>query len=405
VPTDPLELLDRQYNRLSGLEGARFVQELGRFHEFLTTGPQPVVDALAELRVEAEQLEREFNEHDRGLVPDLVAIKDELVARVPAVDDSGTPRPNGPLGAPSMQWAFGFANFDQVATDGPDQNIVRQGYDTTASSMLLRILEGKLRALQWMTVPDGPVPKSSETNLRPDLDDLARRVRNLSDEHRHAAQKFSAAVETDGGVQMLALDTAVAEMNPAPRSAETEADEHEWMNETFKRVMGGWHVMEKAAAGRPLDTSDSRTLEVLLEQLKPAAERVYEDARMKLAMAPPAPVPAQDYGARLRSWFGSSVYQMVGWPCVAAAIQQAVVADGKGLAVFIAVAVVGLLVPPALGPVSAISVTRANVAFIALASVAVLATLVAAGLGVALLVFAVVVLAFRAGQHSPVSRG
>jgi hypothetical protein len=102
-----------------------------------------------------------------------------------------------------MQWSFSFANFDQVAAGGLDRNIVRQGWDRSRSGMLLRIVE-ELRALQWMERA-GPGPKVSETNLRPDLDDIGRRLRNLSERHRHAAHAFSQEVERHAGFQVMYL--------------------------------------------------------------------------------------------------------------------------------------------------------------------------------------------------------
>ena len=36
VPSDPLELLDREYHRLQSQEGVEFVHRLRRFYEFLT---------------------------------------------------------------------------------------------------------------------------------------------------------------------------------------------------------------------------------------------------------------------------------------------------------------------------------------------------------------------------------
>jgi len=56
VSTDPIALLDRQFERLSNLDGAQFIQEVRRFHEFLTTSaPPPVRDAVKELRAEADE--------------------------------------------------------------------------------------------------------------------------------------------------------------------------------------------------------------------------------------------------------------------------------------------------------------------------------------------------------------
>jgi len=158
VPADPVELLDRQHDRVARSEGPEFVHELRRFHELITSRSEAVLQAMNELRAEAQTIEREFEAHDDELVPELVALKQELVARVPEADDSGTARPQS-VGAPPMQWSFSFANFDQVASGGPDRNIVRQGWDSSRSGMLLRILEGQLHRAAVDGACRGPEPQ------------------------------------------------------------------------------------------------------------------------------------------------------------------------------------------------------------------------------------------------------
>jgi hypothetical protein len=177
VATDPLELLDRQYARLAGQEGGAFVQELRRFYDFLTAGPQPVVDAVHELRREASQVEDEFNRHDDELVPELVAVRDELVDQAPDADDSNLQRPSSTRDLATAHWTYSLANFDLIASDGADRLIINQGYDASRSGMLLRILESRLRELQWMTDARSTNPKMSDVNLRPELDGVARKVR------------------------------------------------------------------------------------------------------------------------------------------------------------------------------------------------------------------------------------
>jgi hypothetical protein len=251
-----------------------------------------------------------------------------------------------------------------------------------------------------MTGLGGANPVMSQTNLRPDLADLLLPLRNLDDRHRHAAQSYTTALGTHGGMQMAALELTVQEMNPEPQEVTTES-EHAWMNDVFMRVAGGWHVVEKAAAGQQLSSSEQQTLGSVLDRVKPAARHVYEDVRLKLALAPEPAAPPLDYGQRLVQWFKSPGYQALGWPCVAGVVQQAATGESAGLAMFIAGGTIGLLVPPAVTPEAVFSYTRASIFFIVLASVAVLVALILGGLLVALGVFAVAALSFIAGQRSP----
>jgi hypothetical protein len=403
VATDSLELLDRQYARLAAQDGAGFIQELRRFYDFLTAGPAPVSDAVRVLRDEACEVEEAFNRHDDELVPQLVEIRNELVNQAPDADDSNLQRPQGTRDLATAHWTYSLANFDLVASDGSDRLIVNQGYDASRSGMLLRILESRLRELQWTTDARGTNPTVSQVNLRPELDGVAREVRVLAGRHRHAAQAYSAAVDSHGGNQMVALDFAVEQMNPAPREVRTDADEEAWLNETFKRVMGGWHTVEAAAAGRSLDGRELQTLGYVIERLKPACELVYEDVRMKLATTSP-PQPAADYGDRLQAWMVSPTYQMLGWPCIGGAIQQAATGKSDGLALFIAAAVLGLVVPPAVRPVAISRLTLTSVAFIVVTSAAVVLALVFSGIPLAVGLLVILMLAYLAGRHSTASQ-
>lgn len=397
---DVVELLDRQHARLQAKEATEFVHELRRFHEFITDGPDAVTEAMADLRRSAEATLEAFNEHDRVLVPELVKLKQELVQRAPAADDSGVPRPRpaGPA-PPPFGWMFSFANFDQVAASGPDHMVNRQGYDDSQSGMLVRILEAKLREIQW-SVPDGSGRRPSEINQRPDLDDLARRLRNLGERHRHAAQTVSQAIERDGGFQVLRLDMTVAEMNPAATEVHTDDDEHAWMNDVFKRVGGGWHVIEDAASGRPLDSRAIETLEHHIAKLKPAAERVYEDIRLKLATASPPPVAPRRYGQRLREWVLSPGYQLLGGPCLGGVLTALVTGERTGWLVFAALAVALAMLPPFRSRPPVITYTRASIGFVVIATITVVTLLIVIGLGWAFAAFALLAVVFMLGQRA-----
>jgi hypothetical protein len=198
VPADTLDLLDRQYNLLRQKDGVPFLQELRRFYEFITAGPEEIVTVLTELRAEAETIERRFHQQDRALVEQLAELKAELAKRAPEADDSNMPRPQSGF-RPGHEWTYGFANFDQIVNDGPDRFVEQQDRDAGKSGMLIRILQAKLYELQWMTVSPRGLPPRSDTNQREDLDDLGRRLGNLADRHRHEKQELLQAVDQLGG--------------------------------------------------------------------------------------------------------------------------------------------------------------------------------------------------------------
>ncbi len=396
---DPLALLDRQHARLQEQRGASFVHELKTFHGFLTTtGPTEVTAALAKLRAEAERVEREFTEHDEALVPRLVALKTKLVVQAPEADDSDVPRPQTDW-RPPMEWASTLANFDQVASGGADRLAVRNGYDISTSGMLLRILEGRLNRLQFVKNPSEPDSLTADDNLRPDLNDLRRELRNLGDRHRHAANTFTNAVETHGGVQVQVLDWAVEEMNPEPALVESDEDEHAMMDQVFRRVMSGMHALEDASAGRSLSSTAQQALEYNTSRLKSAAEKVYEAVRLKVAMASAPSATTHDYGQRLKRWIISPGYQLIGGPSISGLITQLARTATKGVALFFALAILAALVPPALPGLPSFTYTRALAGFIVTACAAVVIALIVGSLAGAFLVFLLAMVSFSAGAY------
>ena len=402
--SDAVELLDRQFNRLRDQDGAEFVQELKVFYEFVTTsGPAEVTSALLELREDAARIEREFNAHDAEMVPELVDLKARLVATVPETDDSQAPRPTTDWPREPFEWLYTLANFDQLTTGGPDRFMLKQGGDESTSGMLLRILENRVHLLQFSTDPGNPTAPMSDANLRPELDQLRRDLRNLGDRHRHAVNIFTNAIETHGGVQIQLLDWVVEEMNPAPVHVESEEDEHARVNQMFKRLMSGMYALEDAAAGRELSGYAADALTFSVERIKPAVDKVYEGIRLKVALAP-APVPRADYGVRLRRWVLSPGYALVGGPCISGVITQVVQDKGKGAVLFLLLAIAAAVGPPLREGLPRLTYTRVSLGFVVIASAAVVVALVTASLGVAFLVFLLAVVAFVAGDYTGARR-
>jgi hypothetical protein len=196
------------------------------------------------------------------------------------------------------------------------------------------------------------------------------------------------------------LDMAVAEMNPPPRQVDSDADEHDWMNETFTRVAGGWHAWEDAAAGRQLDARGRETLDIHIDKLKPAAERVYEDLRLRLATAPPPPPTELDYAGRLKRWLATPYYGVVGGASLGGVLGGLFGEDHSGIAWFLALLLAVTFLPPIHARVPKLTYTRASGAFVVIATVTVVVSMLVGGLGIALVLFALLTLAFLLGQRT-----
>jgi hypothetical protein len=132
---------------------------------------------------------------------------------------------------------------------------------------------------------------------------------------------------------------AVEQMNPEPTDVHTDDEEHAWMDQMFRRVAAGWNYWEDAATGKPLDARGSEVLTLHVERMRRAADRVYEDLRMKLATAPPPPAPVPSYPDRVARWTLSPAYALFGGPCLAGIITAAATGTGAGVGVYLLLAV------------------------------------------------------------------
>lgn len=281
MSNDRIELLDRQYQRLASREGVAFIRELRAFHDFVTT-TSPFDDILAELTAEAKRTIAEHAAHDDALIPEAVALRNELAQRAPEHDDSAL-APPAERGPEDIRWMFSFANFDLVAANDDRGEILRND-DNTRSGMLLRVLRNRIDTINWYENPDDPQPVRAEAPIRPDLDDLALRLRNLEERHRHVVQAYRQAESQHGGFQMAAVNLVINEMNPAATVIENDTDQHAHLNDVFLRVVSGMYVVERAATpGETLSSDDEARLQTVINRLRAAVECVYEDLRLRAA--------------------------------------------------------------------------------------------------------------------------
>jgi hypothetical protein len=298
-----------------------------------------------------------------------------------------------------MEWAFSLANFDALAANRPDHLVVNQASDPSHSGMMARILSNKLHNLQWMTTSESGLPMTSETNQRPDLDDLARRVRNLRERQRHAAQELAAASER-GGFQVQALDLAISQMNPKPQESHSEEDDHRYMNDLFMRVAGGWTYIEDVMAGRPLSEIGRNYVEVLVPKLTTATTRVYDELRMRMATTPPAPAPAPRYRERLRAWTRSPGFGFTGGTCIGAIVTGAIGNNHAGLVTYAVLAVALAVVPPAIPALPVVPNTWTTRILGVVTAAVVIYVLAAVGVVASVVAFLILMLVFILGQRS-----
>jgi hypothetical protein len=392
---DAIHLLERQYQRLRERDGVEFWRELPRFYEMITTGPRPLVSALAQLRERASAQECAFRAADTALIPELVELRNEFVRLAPEADDSGTPRP----GDPSMGWNYSLANFDQLASGGPDRLVENIHDDDSASATMLRILQSKLNELRYLPPPPGSQGHTGAREPRalgPELDDLSRRLRNIADRHQHEARKYQQGLKRHGGFQVELLDMGIQELNPEPREVRTDEDHHRWANDRFLRAMTGWDAVGAALAGHPFTSDISRhQVELLTEKMKAAADAVYEDLRYKLVNAP------RTYVQRLAAWVVSPGYGFVAGPCAVGIVTAVAQNTSAGLGVFVALAAAFALLPPIVASLPTLTLNASLVAGAVLTATAVAVVFVTVGFAASVLAGALMGSVFLLGRRSP----
>ncbi len=104
MPSNEVDLLDLQFDRLSHLTGSEFILELGPWLESLSSDPvlNPLLEAMAK---EAIDIADAFLKHDDELIPKVVELRKTLATRAPGADDSRGPSdrqtaiPETPTGA------------------------------------------------------------------------------------------------------------------------------------------------------------------------------------------------------------------------------------------------------------------------------------------------------------------
>jgi hypothetical protein len=268
-----------------------------------------------------------------------------------------------------MGWNYSLANFDQLASGGPNRLVENIDDDDSASGTMLRILQSKFNDLRYPPQTPGSqgqsVPREPKA-LGPELDDLSRRLRNVADRHRHEAGKYRQALKRHGGFQVQLLDIGSEQLNPKPREVHTEEDRLQRANDLFMRSVTGWAAVEAALAGRPHNSDISRRMmEVLTEQMKAAADAVYEDLRYKLSNAP------RTYFQRLAAWVSSPAYGFVASPCAVGVVTALAKDKAAGVGVYVALAVALALLPPILERLPALRFNASLVAGAALTAAAV----------------------------------
>ena len=261
VPT-PLERLDHAFADAKMASGPNFFRRL-RDYQRLVDSDEVIGIAVERIKGEVEAAGERLEAEDEGVVRDLIHHREELAERVPEVDDSGRPRPQGSRIEPEARenietWEWSLSNFDAIAADSDDKLVQRRHLDGTRARMLGEILNAKLHNLLY--------PTRRVTSRRPDLDDLFREVNKTRGRHATAQTHLEEVTQDSGFLPLRRVALVASYLQPRKASqARTEDEEREAAEAVLMEVSGDFHHLREAVrpdeARGPLDPDSQRAVE------------------------------------------------------------------------------------------------------------------------------------------------
>lgn len=277
---EQIDLLERQYDYLSRQVGLDYIRQARQFCSFLQRNVQYsglIQDMLREAQTAIDELE----EADNSLMPELVAIRNELQQRAPECDDSNMQRP-APAVLNHMKYELSFAFFDAFLK-GADRISGRPMRptpydDRTTFQTLSWIVSGKITTLM-----DGYNPASGafeEDKKRTDLQDLRVRVTKLQRKHDHKFKEFLDAKFSLPGISWSNIIGIFNAINPEP-TAYDGLDIEEMLEMALHnpgRVLGKALYEPEAR----LSDAQRHSVEYLIGEIRKLCERIYEELRLRL---------------------------------------------------------------------------------------------------------------------------
>lgn len=279
----PVEVATREHEFLRSREGADFFLALPKYVEALHANRR-IRKVIRELEREVEEASKRTRDEQVGLIEDAKAIRVELARRAPEIDNSNMERPENPLSQTWMEYDLdSFARFDDLADAGveirysplPD----RSDPDSTLSR-LLGILRGRLSAAEHgENTPNEP-------RIRDDLDDLGRRIGNLSRRHEHSLRSYRQDDRTLVGLPFARLATFGSDLNPEPTIIESDTDYRRLLDQLIREWGDPRTAVRMLVNGERLDEGKQRSVATTEATLKGEAERLHQELLRRLSPVP-----------------------------------------------------------------------------------------------------------------------
>lgn len=289
----PVEKLEREYRDAVGASGGDFFRRLRDYERLLRTD-RAIKRAVKKLRKRAEGADKNFVKEDDRFARELQTFRNNLVTRVPEIDDSAAPRPavNGQL-APALsaegrEWTYTLANFEAVRDDRDDMILVRKGLDHGRSGMMGAILDAKIVDLRFpLLEPATGVMNRQEQDQRPDLAGLHAGIQEVCRKEEAAYRRAEQVAEDNGFFALAKIEHVARMLEPQePLPMNTDEERLTAFSAALREAGAGYHHLREAI--RPPEVGGTRgrqaqeALDYHEKDLKAVLDRLHRPLRDQL---------------------------------------------------------------------------------------------------------------------------
>jgi hypothetical protein len=200
------ELIERQFQHVLETEGTDFIHQLRRCLQVLKREPL-VAPHIDDLQRETREAEARFKMETAALLPQIVALREELGRLEPELADACGSH-SGPNEA-DLEWITSLHAFDAIIAEedigGP---LDSRGRDTSRGRSLLNMLRSNLTCVQ------------ERNNLQAQIEELDARCSDLEELYDREWRLYVDALAVHPGVALAYLEELLSVMNPPARVGE-----------------------------------------------------------------------------------------------------------------------------------------------------------------------------------------
>lgn len=278
MPDPLIEFAAREYDYVRERSGSAFFLALAPYANALHARPR-IRAALAEIESETQAALERFVGDQNAMIDEAKAIRVDLAARAPEVDNSDMDEPDH-ASPDRWRYEFSFARFDRLAdahTAVAFPPLPRGDKDPGPVSDLLSILRHRLKAAEY-----GEDAGINAQRVRDDLDDLGRRIGNLGERHRVSVQRYWQDARTLPGLAYVRVVHFGSDLVADPVQIETDDDLERFLNRSLLEFGQPRTIVRNLVNGERLDEWEERNAHETEEALKAEVERLHREIERRL---------------------------------------------------------------------------------------------------------------------------